>query len=204
MRTCRTCKAEKDESEFYKHLGSKGGISTECKECAKVAQKRVYRPRKNHRDIISGRDTENKVIAQLNFQGIYAVSGKATQFRWCDVVAWGCVTIEVKTSKLNKRGMYQFAFTPMQRKRGIVADLVLLVCEDQNTFHLFPSNHAVFYHSDGTLKAGMGYMPNCESPKVRKDYESLTDKTMQYYQDAWAQIETKRLNMVKKLCNSTH
>jgi 5-methylcytosine-specific restriction endonuclease McrA len=36
MKTCTKCKQEKDESDFYKHVGGKNGLCSVCKSCEKA------------------------------------------------------------------------------------------------------------------------------------------------------------------------
>jgi hypothetical protein len=56
----------------------------------------------------------SSVIDKLRSEGIYGVAGSASQYRWADVVVWGCIPIEVKTMNLEKGG--SFLFTPRQRE----------------------------------------------------------------------------------------
>lgn len=40
MKQCTQCKQWKDESEYYKHIRSKDGLNTRCKDCIKAYQQR--------------------------------------------------------------------------------------------------------------------------------------------------------------------
>jgi len=195
-KVCKTCHIEKPLTDFYGSPGSKDKHAIICKECAKAYFRQSYPTlNRNQRDSASGRPTENFVISKLRSLGIFATSGKASEFKWCDVVAWGCVTIEVKTSALPKDKKFKFNFTPVQQKRGIQAALMLLVCDYGNvaTFHMFPSDHPVFYHSDGTLKKGLGYTPGTLSQKMLTNNIALTKTLMTQYENNWGLIEKCRL-----------
>jgi hypothetical protein len=41
MKTCRKCKTDKEEAEFYKEARRKEGIATICKKC-QLEEKRVF------------------------------------------------------------------------------------------------------------------------------------------------------------------
>lgn len=43
MKTCKTCRVEKDESEFYKHKLTKDGLRPSCKQCGIEATKQWQR-----------------------------------------------------------------------------------------------------------------------------------------------------------------
>lgn len=197
IKVCRTCKQEKPINNFYDTLGRRDGKSSDCKECVKAVHKKNYKA-KDRRDTRSGRQTENRVIEQLCSIGIYSVSGKASGYKWCDVVAWGCVTIEVKTAPLSDR-QFQFSFTYTQVKRGIQAKIIMLVCDygGYQTFHLFPSSHPVFYQN-GILKHGVTYTPHTPSPKLNRVGVSLNDKVMTEFQDNWELIEGYRLKWFER------
>lgn len=203
QKACRTCGEEKIITDFYRSPGARDGYASECKECTKERGRvnRVRLGRKKHRSPLSGRSSEQHVIDKMRSEGIYAVSGSATEYSWGDVVAWGCVVIEVKTAYFNGYS-YQFGFTPTQFKRGIQADFVLLVCnvpqDDTITYHLFPAQHPVFYRS-GRLKRGFGYTPGAK-PKPPGDIVlSLNDQLMQQYENAWHLIEARRLEIQQAL-----
>lgn len=202
LRTCRKCGQPKPITEYYKHLGQKDGLEVRCKECVR-AYSRQYRqthgqPLRGSRE--SGRATEQNVIDKLNGLGIFATSGKTSPFPWADVVAWGCVRIEVKTSVF--QGRYNFGFTPTQIRRGVEADLILLVCvlpeSNETTYHLFPSDFEVFYHNNrrgyasGRLKAGVHYVPDHLIKFRHHHTNALTTAIMDKHQNAWELIEQKR------------
>lgn len=51
MKVCTKCKAEKNESEFYRYSPNKGGLHNNCKECEKAA-KTTPEARAKRRDYI--------------------------------------------------------------------------------------------------------------------------------------------------------
>ena len=207
-KTCSTCGESKMLSDFYKHPGHGDGHANECKECAKerahlnrinsLGSKKIRKPN-------SGRPSEQHVIEKLRRMGIYAVSGSATQYSWVDIVVWGCVLIEVKTSYFDGY-QFHFNFTPVQLKRGVQADFILLVCvipqDDVRTYHLFSANHPVFYRV-GKHKRSMSYAPGAK-PKPRGDIKvSLIDALMKEYENAWHLIEERRVEIQKALREGT-
>jgi hypothetical protein len=119
--------------------------------------------------------------------GIYAVAGKYSAYTYIDMVAFGCVLIEVKYSSMARRQSYSFKFNDTQVKNGIKADLVVLVTDDGQMcrYSVFPANLSVFYHKDGRLKQGITYIP---VPQNRKGKNYLSNELMDSYEDAWQQV----------------
>ena len=141
-------------AEFYRHTNNKY-YNSYCKECCKENSRTQKRPPKKQ----SGEQTEQTAIKKLRSLGIYAVSGKASEFTHVDVVAWGCVRIEVKAADKKDDGTWNFAFSS-QRNKGIKADFVLLMQrdKDQIAYHLFPVGHPIFF-KNGKVKAAVQYIP---------------------------------------------
>jgi hypothetical protein len=50
MKKCNRCKSEKDESEFYKNVTTKDGLTYQCKECRKELNKQYYKHNKDKVD----------------------------------------------------------------------------------------------------------------------------------------------------------
>ncbi len=191
MITCSKCGEEKPEIDFYKR--SKGMARfTFCVECFKTAQ----RKNKIIAREIPGQSAEHTVIEYLKSIGIYAAPGKCSEWRWVDVIAWGCVRIEVKSSTLYSDNTYVFSFTPNQQQRGIQSDLVVLVPigEQETTFHIFKSDDLIFYKKDGTRRKSVEYQI---FPKFyRKGYGTLTTERMSDAKDDWGLIEDIRQRMI--------
>lgn len=191
-RICVACKQPKDLSEYYPR-GTSGYLCSECKDCMKARSKRqVSVDRK-----ISVVPSEGDVITQLHVNGVPALPGKALHQQWADVIAWGCVLIEVKSSSLNDR-QFTFAFTASQRNGKLRGDLIVLVCryEDKNTFHVFPSNHPMFYGKNGKLKTSVNWTPDRNKqgkPSV------LTDEMMVDAENRWQMVEDYRQRIAARL-----
>jgi hypothetical protein len=167
-----------------------------CKECHK-AQTKLQRvlPRDE-----SGNSGELLVINKLRSLGVYAAPGKSSEFKWLDVVAWGCVRIEVKTATLNSQGAFHFGMGDKREKEKERSDFVILVCIDiPLSYHVFPSNHAVFYHSDGRAKKSVQYAPEASH---HKKPNSLDNETMARYMNRWYPIETRRREISAEMFES--
>lgn len=192
---CSRCKQEKPIDGFYTRSGAKHLHYPMCKECYRERSKE-YKPL----DLLkASTETERAVIEQMSFYGIPAVPGKSLWHKFADVVAWGCVMVEVKSS--NQRGEnYAFAFTPQQQQRGVRGDIVVLVCKGPNeqSYHVFPADHPVFYR-DGKLKTSAFYMTNPKHRKAERVNTPLSAQLMEQHKDAWHLVETKRIEVQRKL-----
>lgn len=130
--------------------------------------------------------SEQAVIDVLTRHGIPAITGKALGIRWCDVVCFGCIGVEVKHAYLRGK-MFTFVFTPSQQKR-LKADFIVLVCdyETHQTYHVFDVKDEVFY-KNGKLKIGICYIPRQHRQKSR--FPILTVDKMEASKDDWGKIE---------------
>ena len=192
LRKCTKCQVLKAASEFYPRPGGKY-LTSECKECMKARSKlQGYVDRK-----VSTVPSETDVIAELHKQGIPALPGKALGQQWADVIAYGCVLIEVKSALRHYRGCYQFAFTPSQRAGKLKGDLVVLVCkmETGNTYHVFHASNPVFYH-DGKLKTAVAWTPGA---KHKGRFVSLDDEKMLAAQNNWDLVDRHLVKIQNKL-----
>src|SRR5262245_36882243 len=99
---CNKCGEEKPLEEFYTRRNTGDGYMNWCKECHKSVTYANTRHPKDKAVEMGATD----VIRKLQNLGIYAAPGKASVYQHVDVVAWGCVRIEVKSSHLraNKSG----------------------------------------------------------------------------------------------------
>jgi hypothetical protein len=138
--------------------------------------------------------SETLAIEQLLDVGIFAVPGKAISAKWVDVVAWGCVWIEVKYARLEfQRGVkkFKFATSKQQMARGFLADLVMLICdygEDDLTYHLFEAKHPVFYMGE-RVKSGFTFTPDAMEAKKHGDNRVvMTQPMMDEARDRWDYI----------------
>jgi hypothetical protein len=172
---CVRCGDRKSTDNFYTRSGCKnptksGHYISECKDCMKQRSTNyVPLPASTPRTV-----SEILAIDYLTSMGIPTLPGKAVSASWVDVVAFGCVRIEVKYSRLRfSHGAEQFRFTstPMQMKRGYLGDLIMLICEypdDRRTFHIFKSDHPVFY-IHGHIKTGFTFTPGAMVAKKHGD-----------------------------------
>lgn len=196
-KTCTACKREQPFSSFYAKSGldahtKPGHFTSECKECMKARSKRKpYIPRNPNTLVRS----EALVIDQLRRNGIYAVTGKSVNAKHVDVVAWGCVQIEVKYSRLEKNGnrlAFVFDFSPPQRKRGVLAQVVVLVCDygsGRVDYHVFDAANPIFY-SNSQLKLKITFEPGRTQSRYH-GHELLTQSIMDTHKNMWGVIASK-------------
>lgn len=199
-------RGEQPYSQFYVRSGIitptlPGHYLSQCKTCLRalnltakvlaVEESRVW--------------SENVVIGVLKQQGIWAQTGKGSSAPDVDVTAWGCVWIEVKHARLEPRGgveEFTFTTTPKQQQRGLLADLVLLLCEwapENYSFHLFRSDDPVFY-IEGRLKTGFTYRPGrAKALKHGLNRVVMTSGMMEQARDRWRLIEVVRREHARSL-----
>lgn len=179
-------------SEYYARKGTHDGLFAECKACRKEIARNQTRLPKGQ----AGEEGECIAVAKLRSIGIYATSGKSSEFTHVDVVAWGAVRIETKTADKKTDGTYSFAFSS-QRRSGIHADLILLILRDNEEidYHLFPATHPIFF-KHGKVKNTVQYIPHAHH---RKRGFYLSPSIMNEFRDAWYLIEEKRLELSRQL-----
>lgn len=178
------------------------GVLSECRACMRerVKQNHALRTPKTQ----PSHKTEIVAISRLHQEGIPALPGKAYHANRVDILVWGCVPMEVKTSTLHatyKRPRFQFHLTPAQSQRGLLAELVMFICdyEIRKTFHILPANHPVFY-INGHLKTSVIYCPDHpDAGKKFIDWVTITDDIMKEYQDRWDLIEQARQKFSEQL-----
>lgn len=193
---CSKCGEAKPLSEFYLRK-RKGSHTPEqyCKLCHHLMTQKYQSAQIGTNARVTTVKGELQVIDRLKQFGIFAASGKASEYKWTDVVAWGCIPIEVKTATLDKNGQYVFAFSYNQIEYGTQALFIVLVLnqsDTQSSFHVFPSDHSIFY-ANGKLKWKLPYTPG---PKSRSH---LSNNLMEYHKDKWWQIDEKRIEISKRL-----
>lgn len=205
-KVCRRCKIEKPLTDFNRRSGitfpnKPGDYQSECKSCIKERMQSTPRWSRNIPLTIG----EQFLIDYLAKSGIYATPGKSVYAADVDVVAWGCVWIEVKHSKYELWGgnEYRFMFkaSPVQVKRGFLAQIVVLICDyiDMQTYHFFDAKDPVFYRND-TLKSGLTFVPGLLKPrKVHQGNVVMTQGMMDAAQDQIGMIETYRLKIANSI-----
>ena len=189
QKLCPTCGQRKPLNEFY--IRKSGTPYAYCKDCQKLrAKTQTFKPRE-----VPGEPGEADVIAKLRSVGIYAAPGKSSEWRNLDVIAWGCVRIEVKFSSLSD-GQFRFTITNRDKARWLRADVVILVCEweCEKTYHLLPSDHPAFY-INGNLKGGASYAI-APQRRVHKDRVILTHSVMTTAMNDWGLIEAARQKVI--------
>lgn len=188
---CTQCDQEKPLSDFYMRSGydnyhDPGHRLSECKACMKARAKRQHRLPPTETSVKG----ERLALAYLRKHGVYTVPGKAMSFADVDLVAFGCVGVEVKhaVSKPIPNHDIHFLFktTPRQQKRGFLSHVVLLICEypdGHQTYHVFPTNFPAFYR-DGQIKQGFTWYPGRDRQRKHDDYYiALTDGMMEAARD---------------------
>jgi hypothetical protein len=202
---CRRCKIDKPLTEYYKRSGvdnpiAPGHYQSECIDCLKERSKTTPKFSRNIPLTVG----EIHCIDYLNRHAIYAAPGKSVYAADVDVVAWGCVKIEVKHAILrlkNGREQYTFTATPQQMKRGFLAQVVVLICEDAGelTYHWFDAKDPVFYMK-GRTKSGFTFVPGRFEPlKHGNNRVVMTQGMMDNALDRLSLIEENRLRIAESL-----
>lgn len=189
-RACKKCGVIKPLTDFPKHPTCKDGRMWTCGECHRDLKENPVFKNDNGR---IGWEQEKAVYDILRSIGVYAQPGINTLWGRVDVVAWGCVRIEVKATRV-KNERYSFNFSNQLRKGKIAADLVVLcaVGLEQTSYHVFRADEPYFYQADGTIKSAVCYVPD-RKVKLRRDWHfPLTFEIMQDARDAWYLVEECR------------
>ena len=190
---CHMCKETKPVSEFY--TLSSGALQNRCKKCHGIVNSQ-YPPRPK---TDTGNEHEQAVISLLLSNGIYATNGKSSAFKWVDVVAWGCVRIEVKSSAEIATGYYHFSFSPGQQRKGFKSDLVIIYTQGDYPISIFPASHPVFYKPSGKLKSAVSWKPRMRHTKSPVGTVVLNDTLMRNYQERWDLIEDVRQQKILEM-----
>jgi len=192
---CRRCKIEKSLSEYYTRSGLPHLHLKMCKACYReLGRSQVHSSADRRRAVVQ---SEKEVIEILKGQGIPALPGKALGHQYADIIAWGCVLIEVKYSRIRNNNLFIFSFSPQQRNYSIRGDLVVLVCDygDKITHHVFLSSDPVFYFKSGSLKPSTCYMPYAKQRRNFANRITLMPEYMEAHQGKWDMVEDVRLNV---------
>lgn len=193
---CKNCHVEKPVSEYYIRKFRKGDApSKTCKKCSLEIKKSKYKDAYSKDDVInSARVDEKQLIAHLATHGIFAVSGASSHFTYVDVVAWGCIPIELKKSVRRKLGQFTFTFSTMQQRRGL-ADGLIVLAFDYSThidYHVFRSTDPIFY-KNGRLVPMIEYRDNPQSCQLLKAEMIAETK------EAWGLLEILRQEIISDL-----
>jgi len=171
---CARCKEPLALSEFYIRNGRPHSY---CKACIALTASE-HRPISSQ---IPKDQSEITAIEYLKAKGIPSLPGKALKYSWVDIVAFGCIRIELKSSKLftNTYPHFKWTVSSTQLERGILADLIMLMCryEDKTTFHLFKPDCPAFY-DNGKRKTGFTYRLGASAPKKYRAGRPIMTETM--------------------------
>jgi len=183
-KSCTRCEKEKPLTEFYRRSGvntieTYADVISECIDCMKERAKTQTRLPKTTPRVTS----EIFAIEYLQSKGIPAVPGKAVSAADVDVVAFGCVWIDVKYDKehWHRNDMvFFFSNTNKQIRDGYKGHIVMLICDHDDgtrTHHFFRPNHPVFYFKDGRRKTAFNHVKG--RTKARKHWQNRTVMTQQ-------------------------
>lgn len=197
-RTCTKCQVSKPATLDYFYKGRTNGdrLTSWCKDCMKALSKtQTYTPKSLKVPNVG----EAKAIAYLRGHGIPASGGKHIDtVTWLDVLAWGCVRIEVKYSKTNKQGLWSWMMYSVNDKEitGTLPHLILFIGEDVRTdeakFYFFDANHPILFNEEtGKRKVNVTY--NYQSP------DGLHHDVFKRHENALALVETFRLQISQSL-----
>jgi hypothetical protein len=156
LKECRKCHEVKPLTEFYVSSTLKDQLSNKCKLCS-IAYGKSRNGNK------SPREQEVRFVEYLTKKGIYATLGRnAGDHKWADVVAWGCIRIELKTSFAQfHTERHTFHFNKNQRN-NMTSHLIVLETRyrGKSRYHFFDSDHPIFFAESGNRKATVVYTAN--------------------------------------------
>jgi hypothetical protein len=192
-KTCRLCNGNFPATSefFYQRPQSKDGLQSQCKPCTK-ARARTYD------NTPKGRPNEVLLVNYLLKHGVFAdVGAKFKDYKLADVVAWGCVTIEMKYS-WSEIEKHKFEFTPRQLKmNGAGVDVICLATDGMGEmeYHFFDARNPFFYNC-GKLKRTVTYQSHAKWRVEGK--EVLTPDIMDKARNDTSVIECYRLEAVNR------
>lgn len=180
LRTCTICREPKLDTEFYmQHTGKRNPV---CVPCFLKRHKAYIKKTVN----LASQPHEQRCIDYMRSLGIYTAPGKASEFSWVDLVAWGFIKIEVKLG-LDTTGdeNWIFKFSTTQIKKRLLADVVVFIIPNETwEYYVFDPKHPAFY-KNGRLKTGVQYLPNAKHRKHLQDSIPLTSEIMNAARDDW-------------------
>lgn len=196
IKTCSICGFDKPLSDYYIQTSNRKPAPN-CKSCH-IERNRTYRQRSASEP---SRVSEQIVVDEMRRNRIYACMGRETAFPYVDAVAWGCVRIEIKTGEFRHsgKGLWVFRFTNAQIERGIQGDAVVLVVpyKSGNEYHIFKSDHPLFYSTDGKLRRRIGIVPT-------SNYVNSWTPEFMHHKNAWGIIEDCRQEISAQMISGTY
>lgn len=195
---CDKCKQWKPRSAFYTRSGAPHLLLTPCKACRiQMSGEQEQLPR-----TVAGNSAETLVIERMAQFGIPALPGKAFSVHWTDVIAWGSIPVEVKSSSWYEDiNGFKFSFSPKQHQERVLGDAIVLVCQypDHNTFHVLPADHKCFYNEHGNHKQGLFFVRGVNEAIKHHNRNILTQDIMDEYEDDWERIEIRRQQLSSEM-----
>jgi len=188
---CTKCGWIKPLYEFYgPGYPTKDKHNGYCIDCCKDKSKKAAVYSKSDVAI----ECRKEVISALRKDHIFATTGKASQWKQIDVVAWGCVKIRVAQSNPHNNGKFMWGL----RRGGSfwdIVDLVILICNwgDRKTYHVFSKDDPVFFTERGR-KTGITFNPSSAwQISTVQHGPNLTSQMMKEHENKWSLIEKIRL-----------
>jgi hypothetical protein len=186
---CRQCHEKKPESEFYIYSSTQKTMPI-CKVCHR-AQNNIKRPAPKE---VSGNRHESIAINHMRSMGIYAAPGKSSEYRRLDVIAWGCVCVEIKPAlpMFDRTDVWHIHFTRKQHETRLIADVVIIMIPKKGGFgyYVMPAAHSFFRNRKGQILRDILFSRHIAQGSPL--YE---------YQDNWQLIEDVRQSVITKLLN---
>lgn len=197
MNNCIDCGAALSEYNAYRRKQSKSGLYHRCKNChhIKCRESRSNRLQGITDGIKSGRIAEEITANFLNSRRIPTILHDGNSDY--DILAWGCVRIEVKSSNIreNKIGKPLYIFSFGKSDFITKSDIIALVTIPNSNIYLFSSDDDSFCHQRNNPKTSVIWQP--ESAKDNRYLGGLSDEKMQLAFERVELIETKRLEWGK-------
>lgn len=181
-------------TEFYRHPATRDGYLNQCKVCQRERVKQ-YSPQNAKPNII-----ETLAVQRLNAAGIIAAPGRVLRdYNYTDVVAWGCIPIEVKSSEVvDGKCEFKVASATTKDIRGDFVMLVPLKDGQPESWHVFPKWHPVFM-KHGQYKSGLSYDRQTLLRRNALPGTILSPALMAQYENAWHLINTRRDEISEQL-----
>lgn len=189
FKVCRQCHEKKPESEFYIYSSTQKRMPI-CKVC-QLSRTNVKKPAPKE---VSGNRHEAIAINHMRVMGIYAAPGKSSEYRHLDVIAWGCVRIEIKPvlPMFDRTDIWHINFTRRQSKSQLDADVVIVMIPKRDDFeyYVMPAVHSFFRNRKGQILRDILFSRHI-----------VQGSTLYEYRDNWGLIEEVRQSVITRLLN---
>lgn len=177
VKDCPHCGATKSVDEFYLRTDGRN-YNSWCKACMMENSRQLAK--QNISRLITRIDGENAVLSALHQQGIPAVPGKALSHKWADIIAWGIVRIEVKSSVRYDDGSFHWNFTSRQVHDGVRGQIAILMENAEvPVFHVLSSQSPVFYRK-GERKTTVAYPLKAIWPEAEQMNQLVAESTSRW------------------------